>query len=99
MFAKLLAKIVSLLGAHLNFLKSAFSDNGLPSSSRLLLVPHCITACFVLVYVALKTHGVPDGMTLTGLGGFATAPYAVNRVSNMFGKKDDPDKDKSNGAG
>ena len=83
-------KIGSLLSAHIDFLKKAFSDNGTPSSSRMLCVPHSAAAIFVLVYLAIKTHTYPGIDTATGLGAFATAPYAINRVSNMFGgqKKD-----------
>ncbi|VVB52839.1 Uncharacterised protein [uncultured archaeon] len=70
-------------------LRKAFSDNGEPSSSRLLALVHSVVASFVLVYIAIKTHGWPDGGTSAGLGAFATAPYAVNRASKMFDKKDD----------
>ena len=52
----------------------------------MLAIPHAIVACFVLLYVTLKTHGLPDGGALAGLSAFATAPYAVNKVSTMFGK-------------
>lgn len=110
MFSKLLSKIASLSGKHLDFLKKAFSDNGTPSMSRVMTIPHVIIACWAVVYIALKTHGI--GLdTLTGLGGFATVHYGVNRISNMFGgqKRDQSggnadtaaqivsDKDKPNG--
>jgi hypothetical protein len=67
------------------FLKAAFSDNGTPSSSRLLTVPHSIAAIFVLVYLTIHTGHYPGMDEATGLGAFATAHYAINRVSNMFG--------------
>jgi len=35
----------------------------------------------------------PDGMTLTGLGAFATAPYAINRATTAFGKDQGPKPD------
>jgi hypothetical protein len=89
-FVKISEIVSRYLASHIDFLKKAFSDNGTPSSSRLLSIPHAVAAIFCLVYVTVKTHGLPDGLAITGLSGFATAPYAVNRVSNMFGgqKKD-----------
>jgi len=70
------------------FLRKALSDNGTPSSSRLLAAAHSVAAVFCLVYVTIKNHTIPDGTVTAGLGAFATAPYAVNRVSNMFQRKD-----------
>lgn len=84
-----LNKIGQLLSSHIGFLKSAFSDNGTPSSSRLLSIPHAAAAIFCLVYVSVKTHALPDGLAIGGLGAFATAPYAVNRAAGVFQKKDD----------
>jgi hypothetical protein len=81
-------------GAIGQYLKSAFSDNGNPSSSRLLTVPHSLVACGCLIYVVIKTHGFPDGTVLAGLGAFATAHYAINRATTAFGK-DKKDKDKT----
>lgn len=87
------AKILSFGFDHLDFVKKAFSDNGQPSSSRLLSIPHSAAAIFALLYVVIHTHQLPDGTATAGLGAFATAPYAVNRVSNMFQKKDDQKED------
>lgn len=56
-----------------------------------MAIPHSIAAIFCLVYYVIKTHTLPDGTVSAGLGAFATAPYAVNRVSNMFQKKDQPE--------
>ena len=70
------------------FLKQAFSDNGTPSSSRLLTVPHSIAAIFVLIFVAVKTHTYPDAVQGSALGGFATVHYMVNRVTTAWGKRD-----------
>ncbi len=75
------------------YLKQAFSDNGSPSSSRLLTAVHSLVACSVLIWVVVKTHTLPDGMTLTGLGAFSTAHYAVNRATNAFGKSNTPKPD------
>lgn len=75
------------------YLKQAFSDGGSPSSSRLLTAIHSLVACVVLLYVSIKNHGLPDGMTLTGLGAFSTAHYAVNRATTAFGKDKPPKPD------
>jgi hypothetical protein len=81
-----LTKLGTLASAHLDFLKKAFSDNGQPSSSRLLTVLHSLTAIFVLVYIAVKTGKYPGVDEATGLGGFAVVHYGTNRISKMFGK-------------
>jgi hypothetical protein len=86
MIAKALAKLNSLASAHLDFLKKAFSDNGQPSSSRLLTVLHSFAAMFVLIYIAVKTGKYPGVDEATGLGGFAVVHYGTNRISKMFGK-------------
>ena len=86
-----LHKLVGLALSHLDFLKKAFSDNGIPSSSRLLSIPHFLVSAFCALYTTIKTGGHPDAMAITALSGFAVAPYTVNRVSNMFGQKKDQD--------
>ena len=70
----------------LTFLKGAFSDNGTPSSSRLLTALHSLVACGVLVAVVQHTRAVPDATALAGLGAFAGVHYAVNRMTTAFGK-------------
>lgn len=74
------------------YLKQAFSDSGSPSSSRLLTAVHSLVSCVALVWVVVKTHALPDGMTLTGLGAFSTAHYAVNRATTAFGKNSNTPK-------
>lgn len=87
-----LARIELLASAHLDFVKKAFSDGGEPSSSRLLTIPHTVTACVALLYIVYKTHTI-DGMTASGLGAFAGAHYAINRVTTAFGKQPAPKAD------
>lgn len=70
----------------MGFLREAFSENGIPSSSRLLTVPNCFAAIFILGYVAIKTHSYPDATTWAGAGAFATVFYAVNRATTAWGK-------------
>jgi len=72
------------------FIRQAFCDGGVPSSSRLLTIPHVITSIFVLVYVTIKNHAIPDATVLGGLGVFATIHYAVNKTGSAvesFSKK------------
>src|SRR5579859_1010595 len=75
------------------YAKKAFSDNGSPSSSRLMTIPHSIAAMFCIIYMTIKTGGHPDGMSVTALGGFATVHYAVNRATNAWGKPNDSKPD------
>ena len=98
MLKVLLDKIGSLATGHLGYLKGAFSDNGMPSSSRFLTIPHSLTAIGCAIYMTVKTGGHPDPLALTALGGFATVHYAVNRASNMLKKGDDKDKQDGNGS-
>jgi hypothetical protein len=75
------------------WMAKAFSDQGSPSSSRVLTLLHSLVACGALIYIVIKTHLMPDGMTLTGLGAFSTANYAVNRATTAFGKPNTPKPD------
>ena len=74
----------------IQYVKLAFSDGGSPSSSRILSLLHSLVACGTLIYVSIHNHALPDGTTLTGLGAFVTAPYAINRVTNAWGKDQGP---------
>jgi hypothetical protein len=84
------AKLIQLVNAHLDFLKRAFSDGGVPSSSRLLTFLHSVAAIGVLIFYVVKTHLLPDGTVLGGLGAFSTAHYLVNRATTAFGKQQPP---------
>jgi hypothetical protein len=77
------------------WLGKAFSDSGTPSSSRLMTIPHSLTAIFCAVYMTVKTGGHPDGMALTALGGFATVHYAINRATTAWSKDNTPKLDAS----
>lgn len=85
--------IVAMLNRVSPWLAKAFSDNGSPSSSRVLTAVHSSIACAALAFVVLKTRALPDGTVLAGLGAFATAHYAVNRASNAWGKPNAPKPD------
>lgn len=74
----------------LNWIRLAFSDNGQPSSSRLMMALSTMCVLFGWLYVAISTHRVPDGAASSGAAALAVAPYAMNRASNMtWGKKQD----------
>ena len=64
------------------FTAQAFCDNGVPSSSRLLTIPHSMAAIFVLIYATMKNHQVPDATICGGLGAFATVHYFVNKAGS-----------------
>ena len=94
MFAHFLKKIADLASRHVDFLRKTFSDGGIPSMSRVMTIPHVIISCWAVVYIVLHTHGI--GLdTLTGLGAFATVHYGVNRVTNIFTKKQQPQDDQA----
>lgn len=92
MLKHLLSRLNGLASSHLDFIKKAFSDNGTPSMSRLLTIPHSLTACIAVLYIVFKTHTI-DGMTASGLGAFAGSHYAINRVTTAFGKNQNPTSD------
>lgn len=77
-----------------NWLKSAFSDNGTPSSSRLLTAVHSVSSAFVLIYIGIRTRTYPSAAEGSALGGFATVHYLVNRVTTAWGKDKPQDGDK-----
>lgn len=66
----------------LAFVKDVFSDGGQGSASRVILALHSVVACVCLLHVSFHSHTVPDAVTLTGLGAFATVPYAINQIKN-----------------
>lgn len=70
-----------------SFIKDVFSDGGQGSASRVLTALHSLVACACLAHVVAHTHAVPDAVTLTGLGGFATVPYAINQIKNAVNPK------------
>jgi len=65
------------------FAADAFSENGHPSSSRLLSIPHSLAVAFCLIFVSVKNHVVPDALTCGGLGAFATIHYMVNKGATV----------------
>jgi hypothetical protein len=66
----------------MTFWREVFSDNGTPSASRILMLVHSLGAIALMGNFSYHSHGaIPDLGTITALGGWATAPYIVNRVT------------------
>ena len=92
------------VGHLIGFIKAALSDNGTPSSSRVIsawlsvasmgLISFMVHHMFTLPVATLQVWmgGLP--MIIAALGAFAVSPYGVNRISNMWGKPTE-DKDKA----
>jgi hypothetical protein len=63
------------------FLRGAFSDDGAPSSSRLIMYQHSCVACFILIFLSVKNHAAPDPLVIAALGAFVGVAYGINRFS------------------
>lgn len=72
------------------FIRDAFSDNGLPSSSRVLSGICTLTVCFAIAYYVVRKLTLPDPLVSGGLAAFGTSHYAANMASKMFGKTPNP---------
>lgn len=71
----------------IKWLADAFSDAGVPSSSRLLSGLCTLTSCFTIIFIAVKTKLYPDPLTAGGLGAFSTAHITVNAFKSVFKKE------------
>lgn len=81
-----------------SYLKQSFSDNGTPSSSRLISGWLSVSSMALIWYIVRHAMysrleiaqawigGLP--YIIGALAGFTVAPYGVNTVGNLF-KKDD----------
>lgn len=87
----------------ISFVKAAFSENGVPSSSRLLNGWLSVSSMALIWWMVRHTMALEDPVKLQqwigglpliigALATFAVSPYGVNQLSKMF-KKDDPPKD------
>lgn len=68
------------------FIKQIFSDGNLGSFARTASGFTVLVASLCLMYQTYTLRHMPDGMTLTGLAAFATAPYTSSKVSGAIGK-------------
>jgi hypothetical protein len=76
------------------FLKAAFSDNGTPSSSRVISGWLCISSMALIwfivrhmVYMTADKLAIVVGALpyiIAALAGFTVAPYGINTLSNVF---------------
>ena len=65
------------------FIKLAFSDNGNPSSSRILGAISALVSCASLLYLVIHTGKAPEATATLALSGFGTAHYIANRASTV----------------
>lgn len=70
-----------------DFILGALSDNGAISSSRILTFFLVALAAGLLIAYFCIHKDFPTADKLLALGGFATAPYALNSISKI-GKPD-----------
>jgi hypothetical protein len=54
-------------------------SDGLYSWGRCAASVTVLVACWALIYVVLKTHAIPDAITLGGLCGFGGFPFALSK--------------------
>lgn len=64
----------------------AFSDNGEPSSSRLLTAIVVAFACGWVTAIVKHTHQLPE---FGGISLFIGSLYGLNRLTTAFGSKQD----------
>jgi hypothetical protein len=90
-------------GKFLCFMKEAFMDKGVPSSSRIVSAWLSVSSMALIWFIARHAMSQPTEKLQVWIGGlpaiilalatFAASPYGVNRVTEMF-KKDAPESDK-----
>lgn len=54
-------------------------SDGLYSWGRCSGTVTVLVACFCLIHVVLKTHAIPDAVTLGGLCAFGGFPFALSK--------------------
>lgn len=83
----------------IDFFKQAFSDKGVPSSSRVISGWLCVSSMALIWYIIRHMMDMPvEKLTVLvgalpyiigALAGFTVAPYGINTISNMFDHKKD----------
>ena len=63
-------------------------SDGSYSWARIAACFTLLTSIWALTHVVLKTHALPDAVTLGGLSAFGITPYAANKGLTAFAKKD-----------
>jgi len=72
------------------FIKGAFSDNGTPSSSRIVSAVCALASIVWISHVVYHTHALPDAVATAGVTAFSTSHYVANKVGSAveaFSKK------------
>jgi hypothetical protein len=72
-----------------DFIKGAFSDNGVPSSSRIVSAVCALSSIVWISHVVWHTHALPDAVSTAGVTAFSTSHYVANKVAGIFDKKQD----------
>ena len=71
------------------YIRQIVSEASSASFARWSTACTVATGCFSVIHVVLKTHALPDGGSLAGLGAFMSAPYAISKVTAAL--RADPD--------
>jgi hypothetical protein len=78
-----------------DFIKQAFSDNGSPSSSRIISAVCALAAIAWISHVVIHTHALPGMAETGGVTAFSTSHYIANKIGSSvesFSKKGGDDK-------
>lgn len=71
----------------IGYLKSVYSSGDCASFSRWATTVTVLTSCGCLLLVVFKTHALPDATSLGGLSVFATAPYGIGKLAQVYGSR------------
>lgn len=64
----------------MSFIREVFSDGGEGSASRVIMAFHAVIGATCICYVTYHNHAIPDAVTIAGITGFVSAPYAINAL-------------------
>ena len=79
----------------LQYIRDVFSNDNCASFSRWATLVTVVTGCFCLVHVVRHSHQLPDATALVGLGAWMTAPYAISKTAQAFGRSAPPQSPQS----
>jgi len=90
-------------GKFLGVLKEAFSENGIPSSSRIVSAWLSMSSMSLLWFIFHHIMSQPVDklsvwmgnlpLVIGALATFSTAPYGIGKIAGMFKKDDHHDED------
>jgi hypothetical protein len=94
---------MSALKSVVNFIAQAFSENGQPSSSRIISAWLSVSSMSLIWFTVHHMMGQPVDklavwmgnlpMVVGSLATFSTAPYGIGKLAGMFKKNDQDHKD------